>query len=288
MNRARFWQLMLVMVLGTGIIACGSPQNSDEEDDSNLTEIEVTEMDNPEENSFLYNLPSPLQIASIFRRAGLTYVPELTNKPSNVSNYNTKFIQKLNFGAYAADLAYSALNEQNQSCINYVQSLSTLSESLWMTNVFNSVSILDRFEKNMGNGDSLGYIISDFQMELDTYLEENGLSMNSLVIFTGAWIESMHLGLQSMKGESNPVLMSRLIEQKKILKDLIGILESQDNDAEEKILIGHLKKIEGHFAKYNIDAVESEEDLAKLAMSAEDIELLTTDVEEARKFIVNG
>ena len=265
MKTERLWNMSLLVTLTIAIISCGEPQQV-EDDTSDMSEIEVTQMDNPEENGFLYTLPSPLQIASIFRRSGLTYVPNLANNPGNVSNYNTKLIQKLNFGAYAADLAYSALNEQNQACIEYVQALSSLSESLWMTNVFSSVSILNRFENNMGNADSLGYIISDFQMELDNYLEENGLSTNSLVIFTGAWIESMHLALH----------------------DLIEILEKEDKDAEMDILLVNLAKISEHFASYDVESIENEEDLATLSMSDDNIAKLTLDVEETRKFIING
>ena len=287
MKNERLWNMSILLILTVAIISCGEPQPV-EDDTSDITEIEVTQMDNPEENGFLYTLPSPLQIASIFRRSGLTYIPNLANNPGNVSNYNTKFIQKLNFGAYAADLAYSALNEQNQACIDYVQAMSSLSESLWMTNVFSSVSILNRFENNMGNSDSLGYIISDFQMELDNYLEENGLSTNSLVIFTGAWIESMHLALQSVTDTPNPVLMSRMIEQKKILQDLIEILGKEEKDAELDILMAGLVKIAGNFTSYDIEKVENEEDLAALTMSAEDIAALASDVEETRKFIING
>lgn len=287
MKTERFWNLSIILILAVTIISCGEPQQAEEETDD-LTEIEVTQLDNPEENGFLYTLPSPLQIASIFRRSGLTYIPGLANKPGNVSNYNTKFIQKLNFGAYAADLAYSALNEQNQACIDYVQALSSLSESLWMTNVFSSVSILKRFENNMGNGDSLGYIISDFQMELDNYLEENGLSTNSLVIFTGAWIESMHLAMRSVSDKPNAVLMSRLIEQKKILLDLIDILNKEEKDAEMDILMAGLVKISENFSRYNIDSMETEEDLASLTMTDEEIAKLASDVEETRKFIING
>jgi hypothetical protein len=140
----------------------------------------------------------------------------------------------------------------------------------------------------MGNGDSLGYIISDFQMELDNYLEENGLSTNSLVIFTGAWIESMHLAMQSVTDKPNAVLMSRLIEQKKILHDLIEILDKEEKDAELDILMAGLVKISENFSSYDVESMENEEDLASLTMTKEQVVKLAMDVEETRKFIING
>jgi hypothetical protein len=276
---------MTFLLVGSVIISCGEPQPEENNDDNS---IEVTDMDNPEDNSFLYVLPSPLQIASIFRRSGLEYIPGLTNDPGKSSNYNTKFIQKLNFGVYATDLAYSALNEKNQDCISYVKVLGELSESLWMTNVFSSVSILNRFEQNMGNSDSLGYIIADFQMELDAYLEENGLSTNSLIIFSGAWIESMYVAFKSIEKKSNPQLLGRLIEQRKIADNLIEILHKEEKSADVDMLISHLKKINTHFTSYDLEEIEGESDLEKLKMSPENITMVLADVTAARNYIVNG
>lgn len=275
------------LVLGLMMMACGSGADGEGEGDDS-THIEVTEVDNPSDNEFLLSLPSPLQIASIFRRSGLSYIPELTNNPSNVDNYNTKFVQKLNFGAYSADLAYSALNEKNQACIEYVMCLSKLSESLWMTNIFNSVSILNRFEKNMGNADSISYIMADFQMEMDSYLEENGLSSNSLIIFAGAWVESMHLAFKSVDANYNPQLISRLIEQKKILINLVDVLEKQEKGAETDELITHLKGISSHFDSYNVDNIKDEEALFKLTMTEADVDKVLVDIQKARSFIING
>ena len=287
MRKDHLYRLVFAVMMSFFIISCGGSPEATEEDDDNLT-VEVTDVDDPGDNEFLYTLPSPLQIASIFRRSGLVYIPELTNDPNNIDNYQTKFIQKLNFGVYATDLAYSALNEENQACIDYVKALSTLSESLWMTNVFSSVSILNRFENNMGNPDSLGYIIADFQMELDAYLEENGLSTNSLVIFAGAWIESMHLAFKSVEANYNPQLISRLIEQKKIVHNLTEILEKEEKDADMDILIGHLKTISAHFDSYNVDNIQDEEALFSLNMTEEQAAAVLADIEKARTFIING
>jgi len=287
MRKERFALWFLGSIMALFIMSCGGSPESEEENDETPV-MEVTEEDDPADNEFLYALPSHLQIASIFRRSGLEYIPNLTNDPNNADNYNTKFMQKLNFGVYATDLAYCALNEKNQASIDYMTVLGKLSENLWMTNVFKSVSILNRFENNMGNSDSLGYIIADFQMEMDDYLEANGLSANSLVIFAGAWIESMHLAFNSVHANHNPQLVSRLIEQKKIAGNLIEILGAEDEDAELDILLGHLKKISSHFDSYDIENIDNEEDLYNLSMTEEQVSAALADVEAARTFIING
>lgn len=278
----------LAIAFGMVFVSCDPPP-AETETEEPKQEVEVIEEDPGEANEFLYTLPSPLQIASIFRRSGLDYIPNLTNSPDNVSKYNTKLSQKLNFGVYTADLAYSSLNNQNQACIDYVKVIGNLSESLWMTNIFSSVSILQRFESNLGNTDSLGYIISDFQMELDSYLEENGLSTNSLLIFTGAWAESMYLAFNSLEAAPNAKLLGRLIEQKKISESLIEKLEAEnDEDPEMAALIEQLKAVDMHFKDFQTDDLEDESALEQFEMSDEARKAALEDIVAMRNLIVNG
>ncbi len=281
--------LVSMAVLNSCDMSSESTTDETEMDDSLRAEdIQVEEVD-PEQNSFLYALPSPLQVASIFRRSGLTYIPDITNDPSNVSNYNTKLSQKLNFGVYTADLAYASLNDQNQACIDYVKSLSVLSEGLWMTNIFASVSVLERFQNNLGNSDSLGYIIADFQMEMDSYLEENGLSQNSVVIFAGAWVESMYIALATVKDKDNPELIGRIIEQEKVIKGMISVLE-QENENGMQDFLAKLKVVGNHFERFDIDSqqIETVEELSEIGFTAEEKTQLLEDVSAVRAYIVNG
>ena len=54
-------------------------------------------------------LPSPLQIGSIFKNAGLTYMTGLTNSVKDVSQYTSTYTESLNMGIYGADLSYLSL-----------------------------------------------------------------------------------------------------------------------------------------------------------------------------------
>ena len=74
MRKDHLYRLVFAVMMSFFIISCGGSPESTEEDEP-LT-VEVTEVDDPGNNEFLYTLPSPLQIASIFRRSGLEYIPE--------------------------------------------------------------------------------------------------------------------------------------------------------------------------------------------------------------------
>lgn len=281
----------LLIFITSLFIACGGDKtNQTQEKEENKTENQK-ENDNKEKEKSVsasdevsYALPSPLQIASIFKRSGLEYDASFTNPHDRYSNYNSTFIKKVNFGIYSADLAYSVLNNQNQAAINYVKSLSELSRNLWMINVFESASTLKRFEKNIGNVDSLTSIISDFQMELDDYLSEQGLSDNSLTIFAGAWIESMYIGSKVVEKNNNVKLQKRLAEQSIILNNLIKEMEKERYDI-NKELLNDLKSIDSHFK--NLKGEELKEN-PEYQLSDQELMDLAKELEQIRNKYVKG
>jgi hypothetical protein len=135
-------------------------------------------------------------------------------------------------------MAYNVLHNQTQEAINYLKVMNDLSEKLWMTDVFNNNNLRERFEKNIGNADSLAYIIADMQMELDNYLEENELEDASVVVFAGAWIESMYLASQTSDLTDNLKLNVKLSEQTIILESLINLLKHKHPQGVEELING--------------------------------------------------
>jgi hypothetical protein len=213
----------------------------------------------------------------LFKNAGLEYVGGLTNPKENVNNYNAKTGQKINFGIYAADMAYAITNNQTQESINYLNALRQMSEKIWMTDVFNSVGVAERLEKNVGNEDSLTTIMADLQMEMDEYLDQNGASYTGSVIFAGAWIESMYLALNANKN-TNEKLTNRLSEQAVIISNIIGAVKQANEEGDLDSLIANLETINKSFEAINESGV----------LSAEQVEGLKTTVTEVRNILIKG
>ncbi|MDF1672631.1 MAG: hypothetical protein P1U41_03955, partial [Vicingaceae bacterium] len=187
--------------------------------------------------------------------------------------------QKLNFGVYSADMAYCIMNNQTQESINYLNTLRKLSEKMWMTDVFNSLGLSERLESNVGNEDSLIYIMADLQMQMDDYLEENGMGSTGYIIFAGAWVETMYLGTKVNENERNEKLISRLSEQAIIIDGVIKAIKQTDEDGDYADLIADLEGINKHFAGFNEDSEEefvlSDEQFAAMAV---DITALRTKI----------
>jgi hypothetical protein len=197
-------------------------------------------------------LPSPLQIGSIFKNAGLTYMPGLTNSVKDVSQYTSTYSEALNMGIYGADLSYCVLNKQTQDALGYLKTLRTLADKLGFGNIFESNSLAKRFEANLNSEDSLTSIIADLQMEADTYLTTNRQKYVSAITFAGAWIESMYVGSRVYAEKKSDKVSSRISEQMNILHNLIKTMsgyESQDAHIAE--MVSALKTIETTFTGYD-------------------------------------
>lgn len=280
MKKLSFKIMAIAIATSTFFYACGGdnhpPAETENETEANVEDVEIKSETMTEEVTYM--LPSPLQIVSLFKNAGLEYVGGITNPKENVNNYNSKYNQKLNFGVYAADMAYTITNNQSQESINYLNSLRELSEKIWLTDVINTMGVSERLEKNVGNEDSLVSIMADMQMDLDDYLEENGSSYTGSVIFAGAWVESMFLALN---GNSNnkEKLAVRLSEQSTILENIIGAVKQANEDHDYDELIASLEKVNGNFTELNEE---------NSVLSNEKIENLKTTITELRTNIING
>jgi len=272
MKKLSFKLLSSLVVISALLYSCGGNHESEEATEEVVVEEVATE-------EVTYMLPSPLQIVSLFKNAGLEYVGRLTNSKDNVNNYNAKTNQKINFGVYAADMAYAITNNQTQEAINYLNALRQMSEKIWMTDVFNSTGVAERLEKNVGNQDSLTTIMADMQMEMDEYLDENGSSYTGSVIFAGAWIESLYLALNANKNTSEKVA-NRLSEQAVIIGNLIGAVKQANENNDLNDLITSLEKIDASFKAINSESATT--------LTPEQLASLKTTVTEIRNNLIKG
>lgn len=205
-----------------------------------------------DQDSETFLLPSPLQIASIFKNAGLVYFPGLTSTVKDASQYNSTFDAAINMGIFSADLSYCVLNKQTQEALDYMKVVKSLSEKLGFGSVFQSNALMNRFQNNMGNTDSLASVIADLQMETDSYLEANKQKYVGIIAFCGAWVESMYVGSKVYeKGKSSNV-SSRISEQMNILDNLGKLLAKyQSADSHIKGLISDLDVIQKEYSGYS-------------------------------------
>lgn len=278
MKKSTLKVLLFAFILNFSLYSCGGNETKKVDEQVQNEETPPTDVTPASETDFI--LPSPLQIAELFKSAGLNYIGDLTNSAKAVDKYNSKYDQKLNFGVYSADMAYCIMNNQSQATIDYLNTLRKLSEKLWMTDVFNALGLRDRLEANVGNEDSLTYIMADLQIQLDDYLDENGMSSTGAIIFAGAWVETMYIGTKVNESKKNDKLIARLSEQAVILGDLIKAVKQVDKDNEFGDLVTGLETINKHFASFD---VESDDDFT---LSNAEVKSLGDDIVKLRTKII--
>lgn len=249
----RFKKLSILALAGiSGIaISCGSGSEMNDanpsEDNSPAVaeEVMVTEEDSDEPE---FIIPSALQISSIFQSSGLSFVDGICNNPASASNYYSKFEKILNFGGYSADLFYCVLNDQSQLSIQYLKAVRQLADETGLSGVFNAGPIFERFEANIGKRDSVINIMLEFQEKTDMLIAEQNEEHTAMIIFTGAWVEGMYIGLDAARASENEMLRERLVEQMTILPNLIKGLEIQPNrNAETEKFQKSLEEIQTYF-----------------------------------------
>jgi hypothetical protein len=199
--------------------------------------------DIPDESpSFI--LPSAFHVSSLLQRAGLEFEGIDCNSADNIALYNTKNSRLLNFGVYSADLFFCVLKDEKDLSKQYIKCLQQISEETGMGSIFNAESILERFEQNIENKDSVLSLILEVQKRTDMHVERSNEEHTAMLIFCGAWLEGMHLGLNNFQQNKNLELGKRLFEQACLLENLIvGLSAYPDPDETTQSLLAEMERV---------------------------------------------
>jgi len=263
----------LTFILTLFLLGCGG--NTEKSESSKIQEELKKDLEKQEENGlseeeeeeFDFVMPSALQITSIFSRHGSEFNKEYTNKLSNVNRYLSKETKLLNLGVYTSDLCYCVLNNQSQLSIEFLKAVKNISEDVGMAQIFSSGPIFERFEANIGNRDSIIFIMADLQEQTDLYVKRSDQEHLAMMIFAGAWAEGMYIGLQDAKNlEVGADIVPRVVEQMTLLGNLIKGLELQPTKNNElDKFISKYQDLKDYFE--NIEGVDLETfeyDLSKI------------------------
>lgn len=175
--------------------------------------------------NIFYNIPSPMETASLLRKAGAEYDKDILNDVKNVDRYTAASKQALNLGIYGADLSYASVNNQTQESMFYTSCAKKLADRLGVSNAFNDTT-LERMEANMNDRDSLLSIISETYWNVDAYLKENERDNISALMIAGGWVEGLYIATQVARSKDTPELRSRIAEQRLSLSDLLGLMDT--------------------------------------------------------------
>ncbi len=284
------WTLPVALV--AALSSCGGEKTEEKTNtpppDTSATTNETP--DSMETHSFM--LPSPLRIAYLFKQSGMKYYAGLTNAKDNAKKYSTNFAQSLALGVYSSDMAYNVLNKQKDDAVGYLKLVKDLSDKIGISNVFDSESLMDRFEKNIEKEDSIMFIVSELQSKTDEFLDNNNRRSTAAVIFSGAWVESMYLGSKSAERSKDKKFYNQVLDQLGTLETLINILKREKQDASISGLVEQLNSIKGIYDNFagvkSFTGDRSEIGHANITVTDEELNTLSKKLEEIRTKFVNG
>lgn len=278
----------ILLLVAAFIAGCGN-ETTHETDKAEVITDDTTSGD--EMIALTYTLPSPLQIASIFKKSGLKYQDGFTSCQKEPANYMTNMSKAINLGVYSADLSYALLNKQNQIAMEYMKLSRQIAGYLGMGSVYEVNDIAKRFEQNIGTEDSLTVIISELQMEMDFYLDENNQKQITAIAFAGAWIESMYIASEVNKKSKEKVLNKKFAGQMEILESIINALKAgEKTEPEIKEIRKSLQKIQNNYETFPAvkESRDSEKENEKIELSDKEIELLNKEITALRWKFING
>ncbi len=260
---------LVALSLGTTMLWSCSSEKQEDTTDQHVDSSALTEQSTQPSRSqeFFQSLPSPIHISRIFQRAGLKYLSGYSNPADNATKYMSPYSRSVNMGVYTTDLAYCTFSDQTQEAITYFKAVKTLTDGLNMSSIFENTNLVPRFEKNLGNKDSLIMLMSDLSMESDILLKQTSRLDVAYLSFAGAWTESMYIATQILKKAKNPELSNRVADQQGSLEKLIVLLQDYQDKKEFSNLIASLSEIKVTFKKIN--SGNSDEDFGTLTSQIE-------------------
>lgn len=230
--RKSAWPVLGMFAISALLFSCGGDTKDDQVDDKIQKSIDSNASTLIKFDNTLFSMPSPYEIAFLVKRADLEYNKDMLNPYNKSHSYVTNFDKALNMGIYGSDLGYLTLYEQNSDAIQYFSVVKILSQELNIENAFDKKTV-NRIESNIGNKDSLMFIVSTSYRKADQYLKDNNRNDIGVLVLAGGWVESTYTLTQLAKQSKKTEILTRIAEQKHPLDNLIKLLSPYYNNSKE-------------------------------------------------------
>jgi hypothetical protein len=284
----------LALALTFGLWSCGSKKEKEE----NSEEFKQAEESLKDEiKDVVYNIPSPSEIPYLLQATGAEFNQSLLNDRKKADQYLSKNDKAaLNLGIYAADIGYLSSYDKTQEAIDYMNSAKKLADNLGVIGSFDA-DILQRFEKNISNKDSLASLLNGAIQRTDKYLKDDKRNKPAALMITGSFIEGLYISTGLIKSYPKNILKDQ--ERNLILTPLIRVVLQQQKSVDELLkmlstveqsepVVGLTKDLTDLQASYKALNIEEQIKNSRpdLALSDKNLNQISTIVEKVRKSIV--
>ena len=298
--KIRFLKLSSIAAISILAVSCANADSDQAIVEEEVVEEVVNEVSEDPIDEIFFQVPSPNDLFNVLKDADISYNKDILNDLSLVETFNTKKSKALNFGVYAADLAYVSSLGQIGDASNFFETIRALSKELEIENAMNDV-IYARIQENLdaSNPDSLFSLSNETYYKAYAYLDDNDRGDVLGMIVIGGWIEGLNIILNVQEYEENSDVVQRIADQRLTLENLLVFTSRIQNEDLDNI-ISELAPIEELFSSLEISeeadfsAEKSEEGVmmfgggSTVSINEEQFNKLKSIVGDLRSSIVDG
>jgi hypothetical protein len=293
MNLKHLASLLLGICLMIVLQSCGSSSSDKEKNSEDFKEAEETLPQQIEE--VVYNIPPPSEIPYLLQATGADFNQGLINPRTKSDQYATRSDKAaLNLGVYAADIGYLSSYEKTQEAIDYLATCKSLAENLNVAGSFD-LAMLQRFEANIANKDSLALLINSAVDKADDYLKNDNRTKLAAQVIAGSFIEGLYIATGLVKSypkdlpdDSRNLILTPVIktvlDQKESVSEVHKMLGTVEQTDIIKNLMSELEQLEKAYAGLNIEE-QIRNNRADLVLTDKNLTEITNIVERLRNII---
>ncbi len=287
--------LTLLMLVTIAVWSC-SPSKKEGANSDEFKQAEESLQQQIED--VMYNIPSPSEIPYLLEATGAEYNQSLVNDKAKADQYASRSDKaSLNLGVYAADIGYLSSYGKTQDAIDYLNACKKLADNLGVVGSFDMI-ILQQFESNIGNKDSLATILNRSIQQTDKYLKDDSRNKLAALMLTGSFVEGLYISTGLIKSYPKDILpddarnliltplIRVIIEQEKSVGELLRMLGSLEQDEMISALVADLTSLQASYRAMNIQE-QIKNNRADLVLSDKNLIEITNLIVKIRQSIAS-
>lgn len=296
MKFTRLTPFLLALLALVGLWSCGGSKEDSSQNAEDFDKAGESLKDQIED--VIYNIPSPSEIPYLLQATGAEFNQSLLNDRNKVDQYSSRNDKAaLNLGIYTADIGYLSSYDKTQEAINYLNSAKKLADNLNVIGAFD-MDVLQRFESNISNKDSLAKILNSAVQGSEKYLKDDSRNKLAALLLTGSFVEGLYISTGLIKTYPKDLLpddsrnlvltplMRVILQQEKSVDELAKMLSKIDQAEPVATLTSDLAALQASYRALNIDE-QIKNNRSDLVLTDKNLVEITKVVEKMRKSIVD-
>lgn len=288
---------ILVILSAVLVIACGKKKGDQEAASQEYDQASEQLKEQVEE--VIYEIPQPSEIPYIIESTGADFSPNIVNDITKYETYiSTPQRGAFNMGVYASDIGYLSSYSKTQDALNYMDGILKMVEGMGYGDAID-VNLLESFENNLNDKDSLAKIIDHAMSKSDEYLKANDRANIAALAVGGSFVEGLYISTQIVDTYPRDILaddqrmtilapmIKMILDQKQALGNLIKLLDSvQDKDEWVNGTIQNLNQLYENMDQFDAQG-KIAEGKANEVLNDDRLSQITAQVASIRNGVVN-